>query len=235
MTLKPESTGLVAQWKVDLSRLEWTLAHVTPACLHCCTASNTDALLNAALSVSDSAGEAALQGVSVHVLAANGHAQDKGELVQAALNVGHSIKILAGNLPCRVVNVKDKTPLAPGEVPALCIAMLTAARAGGGKKTVAKSAAKSVDMAKDSAAKRKRMQVVQVDSGDDSGGDSGSGEEEVKVVKVKTPSKTPFSTPVNAAKKHAKTPAKTLSSKTPAKKTPSSKIPAKKSPGKTPR
>ena len=46
------------QWKVDLTRLEWTIKHVAPACLHCCTAASADAMLNAALSVSDVAGEA---------------------------------------------------------------------------------------------------------------------------------------------------------------------------------
>ena len=103
---KPEATGLAILWKVDFARLEWRLSHVTPACLHCCTASNTDTLLNAALCVSDSAGGAALQGLSARLLAANGHAQDKPEIVQAALNVAHSIKVLAANLPCRVVNDK---------------------------------------------------------------------------------------------------------------------------------
>ena len=72
MPLNPESTGLAVQWNVDLARLEWTLARTTPACLHCCMSSNTDSLLNAALAVSDAAGEAALDGVSSHFLAANG-------------------------------------------------------------------------------------------------------------------------------------------------------------------
>ena len=140
--LQPETTGLSVQWKVDLTRLEWTIKHVAPACLHCCTAASADAMLNAALSVSDVAGEAgdkknenqqqideemaanlpsrtfphdssaALQGVSRHVLAANGHAPHKAELTQGALNLAHSIKILAGNLPCRVVS--RSAPLLPG-------------------------------------------------------------------------------------------------------------------------
>ena len=146
MPLNPESTGLAVQWNVDLARLEWTLARTTPACLHCCMSSNTDSLLNAALAVSDAAGEAALDGVSSHFLAANGHAQDGGELLQAALNLAHSVKVLASNLPCRVVN--DGKVLEADAVPALCIQRLEAAAGagvgGGARRKTPKAKAASV-------------------------------------------------------------------------------------------
>jgi hypothetical protein len=181
--LKPESTGLAVQWKVDLARLEWTVKHVTPACLHCCTASSADAMLNAALSVSDAAGEAALQGVTAHVLVANGHAPEKGELVQAALNLGHGIKVLAGNLPCRVV--KGAVPLPAGSVPCLCVEMLEASMCMGGKgsKTPAKTASS-----------KKRAAAVVAAPQSNAGGDSEE-EEEPAVVKSAKKVKTAVTTP----------------------------------------
>ena len=180
--LKPESTGLAVQWKVDLMRLEWTVKHVTPACLHCCTASSADAMLNAALSVSDAAGEAALQGVTAHVLVANGHAPEKGELVQAALNLGHGIKVLAGNLPCRVV--RGAAPLPAGGVPCLCVEMLEAGVGGKSSKTPAKTA---------SSKKRGAAAVVEA-LPSKAGGDSEE-EEETAVVKSAKKTKAAAATP----------------------------------------
>jgi hypothetical protein len=209
------------QWKVDLARLEWRLARVTPACLHCCTASSADALLNAALSVSDAAGEAALRGISAHVLAVNGHAQERGELVQAALNLSHSIKTLAGNLPCRVV--QEKAALAPHQVPGLCVEMLHAAarkeggaaKAGKARKSLAKSPPNAERVA---SAKRKSAA-----GGEDADADADA-ELQVKSAKKgkPTPKKTPAKPPpaaeeaAGARKTPAKTPAKTPG-KTPAK------------------
>lgn len=174
--LKPESTGLSVQWRVDLTRLQWTIKHVTPACLHCCTASSADALLNAALSVSDAAGKATIQGVSEHVLAANGHPAHKGELVQAALNLGHSIKILAGNLPCRVV--RGGAPLPASDVPALCIELLQAGAGGPGMKTPTKIPSRAKDGKKSGASdKRKRAAVAEEPSGSEEQEAGGSAED----------------------------------------------------------
>ena len=185
----------------------------------------------------------ALQGVSEHVLDANGHSPEKGELVQAALNLGHSIKILAGNLPCRVV--REKAPLAPHQVPALCIQLLQEGTGrgtkGGGKcktpKDAGKSANKSATKRKSTGAAQERMAVDEAGDeheGAERAGDSGEDDVMVKSVKKSKSSEkkapptpqssarakaaaTPARTPGKAAKTPAKTPAKDapMAAKTP--------------------
>jgi hypothetical protein len=198
-----------------MARLEWRLANVTPACLHCCTASSADALLNASLSVSDAAGEAALQGISAHVLSVNGHAQEKGELLQAALNLSHSIKTLAGNLPCRVV--QEKAALAPHQVPSLCVEFLqAAARRAGGVAKKSSATPKSSAMSKSSAtpkssAKSKPDAELVASAKRKSGADEEDEDEDAHAqLQVKSAKKGKTNLPAPAKQKPVKTPAKSL-------------------------
>ena len=182
------------------------------------------------------------------MLAANGHAEDKGEVLQAALNVGHSLKVLASNLPCTVMN--DKAKLSPGDVPALCIQSLSAGGGGNLKKTPAKSGSVTKNKVADAkgSAKRKNMRVEEEeemweseDLGDESvGGDDDDEEEEVPVKKSakKSKSATPATKTANTPMK-SKTPANTpMKSKTPGDSSKTLKTPGKtpkKTPGKTPK
>ena len=208
VALEADTAGLALQWRVDLARLEWTLARVTPACLHCCTASNTDALLNAALSVSDAAGAATLQGVATHILAANGLEVDRGEMVQVALNVAHSIKVLAGNLPCRVVS--DGGALSPRGVPELCIRLLETSRAGKGvKKTPSKAAVKREVGSRDGASAKKRREAVSEEEEAERGEGHCDEAASVSSKKRKASSKTPDTRTPKKETPGRKTPAST--------------------------
>ena len=156
------------------------------------------------------------------MLAANGHAPHKGEMVQAALNLAHSIKILAGNLPCRVVS--SSSPLPPSAVPCICIEML---QAGGGagakgskvKKTPARTPSKTAAVQAKDAPKsgtlenRKRRAVEEEEEAeaasageedaDGSGGEEGEEEEavtnETSAKKKRHKTQTPAATPGKGA------------------------------------